>query len=137
MRSRRAPDGDRVVAGHGRWGGTGGRLGCALVAAIAVVTLGLGIHQDLQVNASLLTPAAVNATAGADRQEMCLFHALRHELPKGAAFYDSARDVGDYQRLAELATLWAVPERSPGAAQWRVAIVPGRCARIGLKVWRA
>lgn len=137
MRSRRAPDGDRVAAGHRRWTGTGRRLGCALIAAVAAVTLGLGIHQDLQVNASLLTPAAVSEMTGADKQEMCLFQALRHELPEGAAFYDPGRDAGDYQRLAELATLWAVPERSPDAARWRVAIVPGRCARIGLKVWRA
>jgi hypothetical protein len=137
MRSRRAPDGDRMAVGHGRWTGAGVRFGCAVIAAVAAVTLGLGIHQELQVSARLVAPAAVNAMAAADKQEMCLFRALRHELPKGAAFYDPERDATDYQRLAELATLWAVPERSADATRWRVAIVPGRCARVGLKVWRA
>jgi hypothetical protein len=137
MRSQRALDRERGGAGHHRPMPSRRRLGCVFIAAVAAVTLGLGIHQDLQLNASLLTPAAVNASASADRQDMCLFLALRHELPKGAAFYDAGANGADYQHLAELATLWAVPEQSPGAARWRVAIVPGHCASIGLRVWRA
>jgi hypothetical protein len=137
MRSQRALDRDHSGAGHRRRIVSGRRLGCVLIAAVATVTLGLGIHQDLQLNASLLTPASVNASAGAARQDMCLFRALRHELPKGAAFYDAGANGADYQRLAELATLWAVPEQSPRAARWRVVVVPGHCASIGLKVWRA
>jgi hypothetical protein len=137
MRSKRAPDRDFGAVGRLRRTGAGKRLSCALVAVVALVTLGLGIRQDLQVNAGLLTPATMSSTTLAYAQEMCLFHALRRELPKGATFYDGDTDVNHFQRLAELATLWAVPEQNPAAAQWRVAIVPGHCARIGLKAWRA
>ncbi len=137
MRSQRAPDRDFGASGHRRRTGTSMRLSCAFLAAVAVVTLGLGVRQDLQVNASVLSPAAVRNATAADKQEMCLFRAFRRELPEGATFYDSDANLGHFQRLAELATLWAVPEQNPAAAQWRVAIVPGHCARIGLKVWRA
>jgi hypothetical protein len=135
MRSKRAPDPDFAAAGRRRR--TLKRLGYALIAAVAGVTLGLGIHQDLQLNSGLLTPATISSANAADRQEMCLFHAFRRELPKGARFYDDGANVSHFQRLAELATLWAVPEQNPAAARWRVAIVPGRCAHVALKVWRA
>ena len=135
MRSKRARYRDFLVAGHHRWTGSRKRVGCAFIAAVAVLTLGLGARQDLRLNASLLNRAAVSSATAADRQEMCLFRAFRRELPKGATFYDSP-DLANYQRLAELATLWAVPEQAPAAAGWRVAIVPGQCARVGLKVWR-
>ncbi len=136
MRSKRAPYRDFRASGHRRLTGIHKRVSCAFIAAIAVVTVGLGVRQDLQLNGRLLRPAAVNQASAADRQDMCLFQAFRRELPKGATFYDSA-DVAHYQRLAELATLWAVPEQTPAAARWRVAVVPGQCARIGLRVWRA
>lgn len=137
MRSNRAPDRDFGAAGHRRWTSIAKPLSRTLIAAVAVVTLGLGVRQDLQLKAGLLTPAAITSATAADRQEMCLFEALRRELPKGATFYDSDAHPARFQRLAELATLWAVPEQAPSAARWRVAIVPGHCARIGLRVWRA
>jgi hypothetical protein len=137
MRSKRAPDRDFGAAGHRRGTGTGKRLICAFVAAVAVVTLGLGISLDLHVESGLLAPGAVANAATADKQDMCLFHDLRRQLPKGATFYDSDASLSRFQRLAELATLWAVPEQTPSAARWRVAVVPGHCAQVGLKVWRA
>jgi hypothetical protein len=136
VRSKRAPHRGFWVARHCRLAAAHKRVSCALIAAIAVVTLGLGVRQDLELNASLLTPAAVSQATAADRQDMCLFQAFRRELPKGATFYDGA-DLAHFQQLAELATLWAVPEQTPAAARWRVAVVPGQCARVGLKVWRA
>jgi hypothetical protein len=135
MRSERAPDRDFAAAGHPRQ--TGKRLGYAVLAAVAVVTLGLGIRQDLQLNSGLLTPSAISNATAAYRQEMCLFHAFRRELPKGATFYDGGPSASHFQRLAELATPWAVPEQNPAAARWRVAVESGHCARIRLKVWRA
>jgi hypothetical protein len=137
MRSRRAPDRDFGAPGHRRRTGTGRRVICGLLAAIAAVTVGLGVRQDLQLNSGLVTPTVMAIVAGGNKQEMCLFHDFRHELPKGATFYDPGENVAHFQRLAELSTLWAVPEQNPAAARWRVAIVPGNCARIGLKVWRA
>jgi hypothetical protein len=135
MRLMRAPDGESGAASHR--GQTGKRLGYAVIAAVAVVTLGLGIRQDLQLNSTLLTRSAIRSATAADGQVTCLFRALRRELPKGATFYDSSANVTHFQRLAELATPWAVPEQNPAAARWRVDIVPGHCAHIGLKVWRA
>jgi hypothetical protein len=136
MPSKRAPHRDFGVAGHRRWAAAGKRVGYLVIAAVAVVTLGLGVRQDLQLNGSLLSPTAVSQATAADRQEMCLFQAFRRELPRGATFYDGA-ELAHFQQLAELATLWAVPEPTPAAARWRVAVGPGQCARVGLKVWRA
>jgi hypothetical protein len=136
VRSERTPDRGFGAVGHRRQ--IGKRLGYALMATVAVVTLGLAIRQDLQLNSTLLTRAAVRSATAADGQVTCLFHALRRELPKGATFYDSSANVTHFQRLAELATLWAVAEENPAAARWRVDIVSaGHCAHIGLKVWRA
>jgi hypothetical protein len=135
MRSKRAPHRVRL-AGHRRWAAAGKRVGYLVIAAIAVVTLALGVRQDLQLNGSLLSPTAVSQATAADRQEMCLFQAFRRELPRGATFYDGA-ELAHFQQLAELATLWAVPEPTPAAARWRVAVGPGQCAGVGLKVWRA
>jgi hypothetical protein len=136
MRSKRAPHREFWIARRCRWASAHKRVSRALIAAIAVLTLGLGVRQDLQVSASLLTPTAVSQATAADRQDMCLFQAFRRELPRGATFYDGA-ELAHFQQLAELATLWAVPEPTPAAARWRVAVGPGQCAGVGLKVWRA
>jgi hypothetical protein len=137
MRSKRAPDRDFGAAGHRHRTGTLRRLICGFLAAIAAVTVGLGVRQDLQLNGGLLTQANVSGANAGDTQLMCLFNDIRRELPKGATFYDDGASVAHFQRLAELATPWAVPEQNPAAARWRVVIVTGDCARIGLKAWRA
>jgi hypothetical protein len=138
MRSR--PGNEREAAAGAADGrprsGRDRRIGAAAIAVVVTLTFVLAIHQGLQVNASLLGPAAIRKQTAADRREMCLYRAIRHALPKGATFYDSRADVAHFQLLAALATLWAEPRTTVGASRWQVAIMPGHCAGIRLKAWR-
>jgi hypothetical protein len=100
-----------------------GRLiGCALIVAAAGVTLGLSVHHGLQTTAALVRPRAIRRSLVADRQEQCIYRAIRSDLPKGAAVYIT--DQVHIQRLAELSTLWAVPQPSRATARWTIALVP-------------
>ncbi len=53
---------------------------------------------------------------------MCLFHAIRSDVPESAAVYVDTSNVSHGQRLAELSTLWAVPKEQEAAAQWVLTI---------------
>jgi hypothetical protein len=103
------------------------RIGCAAIAFAAAVTLGLSVHHELQTTAEVLSPASIKYATAADRQEECIYHAIRSELPRGAAVYisDPVVQWQNFQRLAELSTLWAVPQPSPATARWTIALVPG------------
>ena len=139
MRSFRVPrrpaEGGTSVRVGGRQVGT--RIGCALIVAAAAVMLGLSVRHGLAVNAGELSPGAVKAWTRFDRQEECIYHAIRSELPKGAAVYIDDPVVYDAQRLAELSTLWAVPQPRPAAARWTLSLVPGQaCSGLSLEVRR-
>lgn len=123
------------------------RIGCAVIVLAAGVALGLSVHHGLQTTAMLVQPAAVRGWAVEDRQEECLYRAIRSELPKGAAIYISDPYWVHVQRLAELSTLWAVPQPSPATARWTVSLVtvssvgpgasaPSHCSGLALKVRR-
>ena len=131
MRSFRVPrrpaEGGTSVRAAGRQVGT--RIGCALIVSAAAVMLGLSIHHGLQGNAGELNPGAIKAWARFDRQEECIYHAIRSELPKGATIYIDDPVAYDAQRLAELSTLWAVPQsRAPPPRVGRFPWFPGRRA---------
>jgi hypothetical protein len=100
----------------------GRRIGCALIVAAVGVTLGLSVHHGLQTTAALVRPRAIRRSVVADRQEQCIYRAIRSDLPKGAAVYIT--DQVHIQRLAELSTLWAVPQPSRATARWTIALVP-------------
>ena len=59
-------------------------------------------------------------------------------MPKGAAVYVNSAKWQHTQRLAELSTLWAVPQPTLATAQWRLSIVPahGHCDGLALKAGR-
>jgi hypothetical protein len=120
------------------------RIGCAVIASAAAVTLGLSVHHDVQATAAVLSPASVRHATTADRQEECIYHAIRSGLPRGAAVYinDPVVQWGNFQRLAELSTLWAVPQPSPATARWtlslvrRTSLAPGYCSGLALQIRR-
>jgi hypothetical protein len=104
----------------------GKRIGCVGIISAAAVTLGLSVHHDLQLTAGTLTPTLVEQQTAALRQEECLYQAIRLLVPKDARVYVDAPRFQPTQRLAELSTLWAVPEASLANAQYRLSLVPAR-----------
>jgi hypothetical protein len=113
------------------------RIGCALIVCAAAVMLGLSVHHGLVVNSGELSPGAVSAWHRFDRQEECVYHAIRSDLPKGAAVYIDDPVAYNAQRLAELSTLWAVPQPGPATARWTISLVPGQaCSGLSLRVRR-
>jgi hypothetical protein len=142
MPGRVAQDGSSVSAARRH---LGRRIGCALIVTAVGVTLGLSAHHGLQTTTALLRPRAIRLSVVADRQEECLYRAIRSDLPKGAAVY--INDQVHIQRLAELSTLWAVPQPTRATARWTIALVPGsphgpgshlrsRCYGLALEVRR-
>jgi hypothetical protein len=142
MPGRVAQDGPSVSAA---WRHAGRSIGSALIVGVAGVTLLLCVHHGLQTTTALLRPRAVRLAVVADRQEECIYRGIRSELPKGAAVY--INDPVHVQRLAELSTLWAVPQVSRATARWTIALVssaphtPGsrlrwRCDGLALEVRR-
>lgn len=134
MPGRVAQDGPSVPAARRH---VGRPIGCAVIVAAAGVTLGFSVHHGLQTTTALLRPGSVRGAVVADRQEECIYRAIRSELPKGATVY--INDPVHLQRLAELSTLWAVPQPSPATARWTISLVPGspvpsHCFGLALEV---
>jgi hypothetical protein len=102
------------------------------------VTLGLSVHHGLQHTATLDQPPNIAKGTAALQQEECLYRAIRSEVPKGATVYVNSAKWQYTQRLAELSTLWAVPQPTLATAQWRLSFVSarGHCAGLALKVSR-
>jgi hypothetical protein len=118
MRGSVPQDGPSVWAARRR---LGKRIGCALIAAAAGVTLGFSVHHGLQTTSLFVRPRAIRRAVVEDRQEECIYRAIRAELPKGADVY--INDPLHVQRLAELSTLWAVPQVDRANARWTIALV--------------
>jgi hypothetical protein len=116
----------------------GKRIGCAAIASAAAVTLGFSVHHGLQGTAAALGPAMSNRQTTLFRQEECLYHAIRSMVPEGATVYTVNPQWPVTQKLAELSTLWAVPQPSLATAQYRLSIVSahGHCLGIALEVRR-
>lgn len=102
----------------------GKRLGCAAIVAAAGVGLALGVHHDVQFTGSVTTAKFIAGLNREMRQEQCLYNAIRLKVPKGATVYVTAPRFQPTQRLAELSTLWAVPEANIADAQYRLTLVP-------------
>jgi hypothetical protein len=98
------------------------RVGCVVIVAAAGVALGFSVNHGLQTTAVFLRSTTVRTADVADQQEECIYHAIRSKLPKGATVY--INDPVHVQRLAELSTLWAVPQPRPATAQWTISLVP-------------
>ena len=138
MPGRVAQDGGRVAQdGASAWSARrrlGKRIGCAVIVCAAGVTLGFSVHRGLQTTSAFLRPQAIRGAVAADRQEECIYRAIRSELPKGAAVYID--DPVHVQRLAELSTLWAVPQASRAAARWTISLEPASHGRGSVARWR-
>jgi hypothetical protein len=119
-------------------GRAGKRIGCAAIVAAGAVALGAIVHHDVQFTASVTTPRWIAGQAAQLRQEECIYRAIRAQVPKGAAVYVTSPDFHPTQRLAELSTLWAVPQADIANARWQLSLVPspGHCDGLALKVRR-
>jgi hypothetical protein len=104
----------------------GKRVGCIAIVVVAAVTLGLSVHHDLQLTANATTAKSIANQEAQLRQEECLYKAIRLMVPHGATVYVTAPRFPPTQRLAELSTLWAVPEANIARAQWRLTLIPAR-----------
>lgn len=121
-----------------RSGRAGKRIGCAAIVAAAGVALGLSVHHDVQFTASVTKPQWIAEQTASLQQEECIYRAIRAQVPKGAAVYVTSSRAEPTQRLAELSTLWAVPQANIANAQWRLSLVParGHCSGLALEVRR-
>jgi hypothetical protein len=108
----------------GRSERVGKRIGCAAIVVAAVAGLGWSVRHDVQFTRSATATAFVAQTNAQMRQEECVYSAIRLLVPKGATVYVSAPQFQPTQRLAELSTLWAVPEADIADAQYRLSLVP-------------
>lgn len=99
---------------------------CTVIFFVAAVTLGLSVHHEIQLTAEFVSPPWVNQATIAYQQEECLYHSIRASVPGGAAVYEINPDVGHAQLLAELSTLWAVPQEFRGKARWQLSIHAAR-----------
>ncbi len=122
----------------GRSKRAGRRVAGAVIAGTAIVTLGVGVHNEAQVIEMFAQPQAMSKQTNDIRQEECLFRAIRSQVPEGAHVYVSGEDWHYMQRLAELSTPWAVPEANPASARYKLAMIParGHCYGFALKVSR-
>jgi hypothetical protein len=118
--------------------GIGRRILAAVIAVAAAVMLALGIHHGVELNNSVLNPATVAQNTATDARVMCMYRGIRQELPEGATFYDAPTkaNVYHFQRLAEVATLWAVPRTTESASEYLIKIAKGGCAGIRVEVQR-
>ena len=86
MRSSRVPgrpaEGGTSVPDAGRH--VGRRVGCAFIVCAAAVMLGLSVQHGLEVNAAALSPASIRTWTSFDREEECIYRAIRSDLPEGA-----------------------------------------------------
>jgi hypothetical protein len=121
-----------------RSGGAGKRIGCAAIVTAAGVALALIVHHDVQFTASVTTPQWIAEQTAKLRQEECIYRAIRAQVPRGAAVYVTSPEFQPTQRLAELSTLWAVPQANIADARWRLSLVParGHCSGLELEVRR-
>jgi hypothetical protein len=107
------------------------------VCVISLSALGLGVHHQFQETAASLSKYSVKLAAANDRQEQCIYDAIRAKLPKGAPIYVPDYAHGNEVRANDLATLWAVPQARITTAKWVVSLVRGKeCDGLRLKVHR-
>jgi hypothetical protein len=97
------------------------------------------VRHEVQVMEGLTTPQLMSKQTTNIQAEECLYRAIRSQVPEGAHFYVNGKDWHNMQRLAELSTLWAVPEANPANARYKLAVVParGHCDGLALQVSRA
>jgi hypothetical protein len=107
------------------------------IGATVVIAMGLSVHHGLEITATERSPSSVAAGIANYVQEECVFHSIRADLPEGATIHITDSQPFQAQELAELSTLWAVPQATAASAEWTVTLVPGpACDGLSLKVHR-
>jgi hypothetical protein len=119
-RGRHGSDGAATTPAHARPAVK--RAACAVLAAAAAVPLAVGVHSDLHLTDRFTSPAWNSEFTQLYRREECLYLAIRSAVPKGAPVYVNNSYPAHTQQLAELSTLWAVPQEHVGAADWALTI---------------
>jgi hypothetical protein len=108
---------------------------CALIASVAAGTIGLAVHHDVETTSAVLKPSSLALAIHLNTQELCFYHLIRKELPKGATIYVGNTAPAQIQRLAELSTLWTVPQQTAATAEWEIFLYHASgCSGLGLIV---
>ncbi|HXY44460.1 MAG TPA: hypothetical protein VEH29_09755 [Acidimicrobiales bacterium] len=107
-----------------------------VIVATVAIAVGLTVHHGLQIATGARSATSVARGDRANQLEECVYAAIRSELPRGATVYINVnRAYG--QLLAELSTLWAVPQATPATAQWVMSVVGGpSCVEVSVEVRR-
>jgi hypothetical protein len=111
-------------------------IACAVIFCGAGVSIGIKANYDVQTTDYFLSPASIHYAAHVDHQEICIYKQIRQKVPQGARIYVNSLNVGRTQRLAELSTLWAVPQKNRAAARYLVSIQRGDCFGVTVEVKR-
>jgi hypothetical protein len=114
-------------------------VACVAIAAVAVITLWGQVHQDRQITAQVLRPASVHQGVTDNDRWQCIYRAIRAAVPEGSTVdVNFPENLVYFQRMAELSTDWAVPQRTVGGAQWRLLIyrTHGYCSGLAVAVQR-
>lgn len=97
-------------------------VACAAIAGIGGAAFGFCVNRLVLLSHNIQTPAARALDFGTYRQEVCLFRAIRTDVPRGAAVYVESASEPHSQRLSEYSTGWAVPKVHQADAQWLLTI---------------
>lgn len=97
-------------------------VACAAIAGIGGVAFGFCVNHLIRLSDKIQSPAARALDFATYRQEVCLFDAIRSDVPKGAAVYVESPSEPHTQRLSEYSTGWAVPKEHRAGAQWVLTI---------------
>lgn len=98
------------------------RVACAVIACAGAVTLATSVHTEVHQSKLYTGPVWTSEYTRAYVLEECLYHAIRSAVPEGARVYVRNPDAGRAQQLAELSTLWAVPQTDLTRARWALTI---------------
>jgi hypothetical protein len=115
------------------------RVACVAIAAVAAITIWGSVRHDRQVTAQVLRPAALHQGVVDNDRWQCIYRAIRAAVPEGSTVdVKFPQNLVYFQRMAELSTGWAIPQRTVDGAQWRLLIyrTHGYCSGLALAVQR-
>lgn len=84
--------------------------------------LAAAVHPEVHLAKWYTSPDWTSEFTRYYRLEECEYHAIRSAVPEGAPIYVASPDHARAQRLAELSTLWAVPQQNVNDAAWALVV---------------
>jgi hypothetical protein len=97
-------------------------VACAAITGIGGAAFGFCVNHLVLLSDKIQAPAARALDFASYQQEVCLFRAIRADVPRGATVYVESPSEVHTQRLAEFSTGWAVPKEQRADAQWALSI---------------